>query len=119
MNLTIYHNPSCSKSREALNHLTDNGYQINVILYLKNTLNKEQLQKILVQIDMNTIQLIRKNEDDWKSIKDRNEFSENEILELLVANPKLIERPIITNKNSGVLGRPLEKLINFLKKNKP
>ena len=119
MNLAIYHNPRCSKSREALNHLTDNGYQTNVVLYLKNTLNKEQLQKILVQIDMNAIQLIRKNEDDWKSITDRNGFSENEILELLIANPKLIERPIITNKNSGVLGRPLEKLINFLKKNKP
>ena len=65
---------------------------------------------------MNAIGIIRKNEADWKSIANRKDLSENEVLELLVAKPKLIERPIITNIKSGVLGRPLEKLKDFLKK---
>jgi arsenate reductase len=74
MDLTIYYNPRCRKSREALNYLIDQGHQPNVVLYLKNSLNKEQLKKILIQIDMNAIGIIRKNEADWKSHSKQKRF---------------------------------------------
>ena len=110
----IYHNPRCRKSREALLLLEDLGLKFLVINYLTEPLSKSKLQEILVKIKLKPSQLIRKNEADWKAVPNRNELTQDQILDVLVEFPKTIERPIVTYKDKGVLARPIENLISLL-----
>ena len=111
---TIYHNPRCRKSREALQYLKDQGAALKIINYLNEPLKKEELQTILNQIGLQPSQIIRKNEADWKAVPNRNELTQDQILDVLVEFPKTIERPIVTYKDKGVLARPIENLISLL-----
>ena len=85
-----------------------------VVNYLTEPLSKSKLQKILVKIKLKPSQLIRKNEADWKAVPNRNELTQDQILDVLVEFPKTIERPIVTYKDKGVLARPIENLISLL-----
>ena len=85
-----------------------------VINYLTEPLSKSKLQEILVKIKLKPSQLIRKNEADWKAVPNRNELTQDQILDVLVEFPKTIERPIVTYKDKGVLARPIENLISLL-----
>ena len=114
--ILIYHNPRCRKSREALDYLNNSGIDYNLVLYLSNPLSKITLENLLFKLKINAIDLIRKNELLWKSKFSKKNLTENEIISIMLENPKLIERPIIENENSAVIGRPIEKLIDFLKK---
>ena len=113
--LKIYHNPRCRKSREALHLLQEEKVEHEVILYLENPLTKGALQELLEKIKLQPSALVRKNEKEWKAIPDRKTISESQILDALVSFPKLIERPIVEGKTSGVLARSIENLIEFLK----
>ncbi len=114
--ISIYHNPRCRKSREALDYLNNSGVNYNLILYLSNPINKITLDNLLFKLKINAIDLVRKNELLWKSEYSKKKLTENELISIMLENPKLIERPIIENENSAVIGRPIEKLIDFLKK---
>ena len=85
-----------------------------VVNYLTEPLSKSKLQEILVKIKLKPSQLIRKNEADWKAVPNRNELTQDQILDVLVEFPKTIERPIVTYKDKGVLARPIENLISLL-----
>jgi arsenate reductase (glutaredoxin) len=112
--ITIYHNPRCSKSRQGLELLEKSGKPFEVIKYLDNNLTFEQLKNIIELLDIKPIDLIRKSESIWKSdFKDKN-LNSTEIIDAMVKNPKLIERPIVINGNKGVLGRPTEKILEIL-----
>lgn len=111
---TIYHNPRCRKSREALQYLKHHGKEVTVVNYLNESLSKLTLKEILVQIELQPSQLVRKNEGDWKAVANRNLLTEDQILDILVEYPKVLERPIVISKDSGVLARPLGNLISFL-----
>ncbi|MGB0601142.1 MAG: arsenate reductase (glutaredoxin) [Flavobacteriaceae bacterium] len=111
---TIYHNPRCRKSREALQYLEDQGAALKIVNYLNEPLKKAELKAILNQIGQHPSEIVRKNEADWKAVPNRNELTEDQILEVLVEFPKTIERPIVTSNNKGVLARPLENLISFI-----
>lgn len=113
----IYHNPRCRKSREALQLLQEQNIDHQVILYLETPLNKKELKGLLKKIQLQPSDILRKNEAQWKALPDRKTMSEAEILVALVSFPKLIERPIVIDENSGVLARPIENLIDFLKDN--
>ena len=115
MKLTIYHNPRCRKSREALHHLEENNYSIEVIDYLKETLSPDEIKTILSLLNYSPEELIRKNEAIWKSDFKGTQMTDNEVIQALSDYPKLIERPIISNGQKAVIARPIEKLINFLK----
>ena len=115
MKLTIYHNPRCRKSREALTYLEENGYQPTVVDYQKELLSKDDLTKLLKQLDYTAEELVRKNEAIWKADFKGKNWSEEELIVALTSHPKLIERPIISNGNQAVIARPIEKLITFLK----
>ena len=114
--ISIYHNPRCRKSREALDYLNNSGIDYNLVLYLSKPLSKITLENLLFKLKINAIDLIRKNELLWKSEFSKKNLTENEIISIMLENPKLIERPIIENENSAVIGRPIEKLYDFLKK---
>ena len=114
--ILIYHNPRCRKSREALDYLNNSGIDYNLVLYLSKPLSKITLENLLFKLKINAIDLVRKNELLWKSEFSKKNLTENEIISIMLENPKLIERPIIENENSAVIGRPIEKLYDFLKK---
>ena len=112
--LTIFHNPRCKKSREALQYLEAKGYPIEIVRYLDTPFQKDNLKEILNKIRIRPSEVVRKNEAQWKAFENRNELSEEQILEALVKYPKLIERPLVMDSQSGVLARPLENLKLFL-----
>ena len=114
MSLTIYHNPRCRKSREAIRFLEEKGVSFNIVKYLDQPFDVNSLGEVLKKIDMKPSEIVRRKEILWKKEYDCNNLSEDQILELLVEQPRLIERPIVTVGNKGVLARPIESLIEFL-----
>lgn len=115
MNLKIYHNPRCRKSREALQYLEETKQSFDIINYIDKRLSKAEIEQLLKELGYQPEELIRKNEAIWKEQYKGKDLSVDELVSALSENPKLIERPIISNGKSAVIARPLEKLINFLK----
>ncbi len=112
--ITIWHNNRCSKSREAKALLEDSNLDFEVFEYLKNDFSKEELLKIMAQLKIKDIkEMLRKKETEYKELDIENR-SQNEILDLVVQNPKLVERPIIIKDNKAVIARPMENLTNLL-----
>ncbi|AHG18973.1 arsenate reductase [Chania multitudinisentens RB-25] len=115
-NVTLYHNPRCSKSRETLALLEQRGVEPNVVLYLETPLSVEELKKLLRELGFSSArELMRKKEDLYKELKLADEsLSEEQLLQAMVANPKLIERPIVVKGNQARLGRPPELVLEIL-----
>ena len=112
--LTVYHNPRCRKSREALNYINQLNIDYNIVLYLTNPLNEVSLKNLLSNLKIKAIDLVRKNELLWKSEFLKKKLNEDEIISIMIANPKLIERPIIKYQDQAIIGRPIEKIYDFL-----
>ncbi len=108
--MKIYHNSRCTKSRQGLALLQNAGVDLEIIEYLKNPLNKDELKDLLKKLGIPAIELIRKNEAIWKEQFKTKNLSETELIDAMVQFPKLIERPIVVNGNSAVIGRPTEKI---------
>jgi arsenate reductase len=113
--ITIWHNNRCGKSREAKTILEEKNLEFTVFEYLKEAFSKEELLKVMTQLGIKDInEMLRTKEALYKELDIKNK-SQNEILDLVVENPKLVERPIIIKDNKAVIARPMENLINFLK----
>ena len=113
----MYHNPSCSKSRICLEFLQAEKMEFVLLSYLKNPLSVEDLTALLSKLEMRPSELVRKNEVVFKDAAKTKELSEEDILQLMLENPKLIERPIVEVDGKAVLARPLERLEAFLQTN--
>lgn len=111
---TLYHNPRCSKSREALQILQQANEPVEVVLYLKDPLSEGALKKITQQLGVSAIELIRKNEPVWKQNYKGKSLSEDELITAMVNNPKLIERPIAIKNDKAVIGRPPSEVLKVL-----
>lgn len=105
--IVIHHNPRCSKSREALEILKNSGKEFIIREYLKNPLSENELAGLLEKLELPPLQLIRQNESIWKDDYKALNLSDWELICLMVKHPKLIERPVIENKNMAVIGRPV------------
>lgn len=115
MSVTIYHNPRCSKSRETLALLEQNNVTPNVVEYLKTPLNHEQISQLLDQLGFSSArQLMRTKEDAYKALNLKEETNESALVNAMVENPKLIERPIVQNSGKAALGRPPENVLSVL-----
>lgn len=114
--MTIYHNKRCKKSREGLEILENSGKEFQVREYLKEPLSENELSALLEKLKMAPIQLIRTNEGIWKEKFRDKDFSDQELITIMTKYPKLIERPIIENKNAAVIGRPSVTIEKFLEK---
>lgn len=112
--IKIYHNPRCSKSRQGLAILEESGKAYEIVKYLENEVDVEQLKAIISKLGIKPIDLVRKNEAIWKSNYKGKSLSDKEIIDAMVTNPKLIERPIVVNKNNAVVGRPPEIILNII-----
>jgi len=115
-NVTIYHNPRCSKSRETLALLEQHGVTPAVVLYLETPPSVDQLKKLLKELGFNSArELMRKKEDLYKALKLADEsLSETQLLQAMVDNPKLIERPIVVKGTQARIGRPPEQVLEIL-----
>ena len=112
--IKIYHNNRCSKSRAGLKLLEDSGKEYRVINYLETVPTFEELKKIISILKINPIDLVRKNELVWKENFKNKTLSDDEIIDIMLKYPKIIERPIVINENKGVIGRPTEKILEIL-----
>jgi arsenate reductase (glutaredoxin) len=113
--VTLYHNPRCSKSREALNLLREQGQEPDVVLYLETPPNAKTLKALLVKLGINARDLLRKGEDAYKELNLADEkLSEAALIKAMVENPNLIERPIAINGNKAVIGRPPENVLQII-----
>lgn len=113
--VTIYHNPRCSKSRQALQLLQEHGHVPQVVEYLKTPPDKEQLKKILDLLNVEPRQLMRTGEKGYKELGlDRPDLSRDELIEAMVRHPILIERPIVLTQGKAAIGRPPEKVLEIL-----
>lgn len=114
-NIKIWHNPRCSKSRNALNLLEEKGIDAQVFKYLEESPSKEQLIEVIKLLNIKPSELLRKGEDIYKELNLKNETDEDKIIDAMVSNPKLIERPIIIRDGKAVIARPIENLEELLK----
>lgn len=112
--IQIYHNPRCGKSREGLAILEESGKEFEIIKYLENTPDKKELQGIIKKLNIAPIDLIRKNESIWKEQFEEKNLSGEDIIEAMIANPILIERPIVINGNKAMIGRPPIKIATII-----
>ncbi|TLF44630.1 arsenate reductase (glutaredoxin) [Maribacter aurantiacus] len=108
--IKIYHNPRCRKSREGLEILEDSGKEFEVVKYLEDVPSKEELRQVLQCLGISAENLVRKNETIWKENYKNRLLTEEEILDAMIENPKLIERPIVIKNNTAVIGRPPENI---------
>ncbi len=112
--IKIYHNARCSKSRQGLELLENSGKEFEIIKYLENIPTNEELTSIIEKLQIKPIDLVRKNEAIWKEQFKGKELSDKELISAMIQYPKLIERPIVVNKNKAVIGRPIENITTII-----
>ncbi|MCC4265367.1 arsenate reductase (glutaredoxin) [Oceanimonas baumannii] len=116
MNLFIYHNPRCSKSRETLALLKQQGLEPEIIKYLDTPPDAEQIKVLLSQLGMSSArELMRTKEELYKTLELAGVTDEDALIAAMTANPKLIERPIVVCNGKAALGRPPEQVLDILK----
>lgn len=114
--VVIWHNPKCSKSRNALNLLEEKNINSKIFNYLESKPTKEEIINILKMLNINAKDLLRKGETIYKELNLKDENDENKLINAMVENPILIERPIIIDNNKAVIARPIENMELLLKK---
>jgi len=112
--IQIYHNPRCSKSREGLQILENEGKNFEVIKYLETIPSQKELTRIVSLLGIAPIDLVRKNEAIWKSDFKGKTLSDSQIIDAMIAHPKLIERPIVINDNKAIIGRPPSAILDII-----
>ena len=113
--VTIWHNPRCSKSRNSMTLLEEKGVDAKVVKYLDTPPTKEELKTLLSQLGMSARELMRTKEDIYKELNLKDEMNEDKLIEAMVANPKLIERPIVIKDGKAAIGRPIENIVELIK----
>ena len=111
---TIYHNPRCSKSREALTLLQDSGITPKVVEYLKDVPTRKELELLVMQLGIPASELVRKNEALYKEKYKGLQLNEHEWIRVMHENPQLIERPVVVKGHKAVVGRPMENVKDLL-----
>lgn len=115
MSVTIYHNPRCSKSRQTLALLREKGAEPEIVEYLKTPPGADELKAILAKLGIGPRDLIRKKEALYKELGlDNPSLSDDELIAAMIANPRLIERPIVIKGKKAALGRPPESVLDIL-----
>lgn len=112
--VTIWHNPKCSKSREALKLLEEKGTAYEVFKYLETSPSRQEIADLLQKLGISARELMRTKEDLYKELGLAAVMEEAKLIDALADYPKLIERPILIEDDRALIGRPVEKVIAFL-----
>ena len=112
--IEIYHNPRCTKSRETLKLLESKGIQPKIVEYLKDVPSSEELKAIINKLGISAYDLLRRKEAIFKEQFKGQTYNDDEWIQVMINNPKLIERPIVINGDKAEIGRPPEKVLSIL-----
>ena len=112
--MIIWHNPKCSKSREALKLLEEKGGEFEVFKYLDTPPSRGEIVALLGKLGVSARELMRTKEEIYKELGLSKVEDEEKLIDALAEHPKLIERPIVIDGNRAIIGRPVEKSIEFL-----
>ena len=116
MGLKILHNPRCSKSRQTLAILSDNGIDVDIIEYLKDVPSEKTLRQIIDILGIKPRELLRKGEVVYKENNLRREdLTDDDLIQFMLDNPILIERPIVYDDKRAVIGRPPDNVLKLIK----
>ncbi len=113
--ITIWHNPKCSKSREALSIMDENGCEKEIIKYLETNPDKETITNLLKMLGITPRELMRTKEEIYKELKLKDESDDEKLIQAMAQNPKLIERPVLIKNGRAIIGRPTSIIAEFLK----
>ena len=115
MTVKILHNPRCSKSRETLKIIEEQGHTVTIIEYLKGAITENQLTDILEQLKLNPRDLLRKGEKIYKelTLSDKS-LTDQDLIKAMIEHPILIERPIVISPKGARIGRPPESVLEIL-----
>jgi arsenate reductase (glutaredoxin) len=113
--IQILHNPRCGKSRNCLAFLENTKEEIQVVHYLTNVPSYGELQEIIIKLAIKPIELLRTKEKIWIENYKNKTLSDQEIIQAMVSNPILIERPIVIKGEKAIIGRETDKIMAFLK----
>src|SRR5690606_26419757 len=111
---TLYHNPRCSKSREALHLLEKEGETIEIVKYLEKPPSHQELKQVIELLGIKPIELVRSQEPEWRENYKSKRRPDKEIVGAMIEKPKLIERPLAINGTHAVIGRPPKKVLDIL-----
>ncbi len=112
--IIIYHNPRCSKSREGLCEIESLNQPFEIRKYLEEPFSESELKEVIQKLQIKPIELVRTKETTWVENYKGKELNDEDIINAMLQNPKLIERPIIVNGNKAVIARPKEKINEIL-----
>jgi arsenate reductase len=112
--VTIWHNPKCSKSREAMEIVAQNGCKVDVIKYLEKSPDENKIRTVLKMLGIKPRELMRTKEDVYKELNLKDENSDDALIKAMAEHPKLIERPIIIKEGRAIIGRPTDRIAQFL-----
>jgi len=113
-NVTIWHNPRCSKSRNAAALLEEKGVEAEVVKYLDTPPSKEEIKALLKMLGITARELMRTKEAIYKELGLKDVDDEEKLIDAMAENPKLIERPIVIKNGKAAIGRPIENIIALL-----
>ena len=115
MTVTIYHNPRCSKSRQTLELIQSKGISPIIIEYLKSNLTRSEINLIAELLNENVRSIIRNTENAYNALNLADaSLSKDTLIDAIVNNPELLQRPIVLNGDTAVIGRPPEKVLDIL-----
>ena len=109
--ITVYEKPTCTTCRKVAKALTENGVDFEKVNYYIQPFTKTQLKTLLDKMNMLPSELLRKNEKVYKELDFKNKnYSETQILAMMIKNPDLVQRPIIEKGKNAILARPPERI---------
>ncbi|PSJ23439.1 arsenate reductase (glutaredoxin) [Halomonas sp. ND22Bw] len=111
--ITLLHNPRCSKSRQALALLEERGVAVQVRRYLDDPLDGAELRALMARVTAEPRELVRTGEAEWKALEADRDDSE-QVIEAIVAHPKILQRPIADDGQRAIIGRPPEDILALL-----
>lgn len=112
--ITIYHNTRCTKSREACSILDKKGIPFETVEYLKTPLNQTEIKALLQKLNIKAEELVRKSEPLYKEKFAAKKYTEAQWVKIFTEHPILIERPILVKGNKAIIGRPVERVVEFI-----
>ena len=110
----LLHNPRCRKSREGLQFLKSKKIEFETVLYLLNRLNKNQIEEIIDNSELNPIDFVRKQEKIWKEMFKNKLLSKNQVIQAIFEHPKIMQRPIFISENKSIIANPPENSLKIL-----
>ena len=112
--IQVFHNPRCGKSRACLAFLNESGKEFEIVKYLETVPTFDELSSIIKKLGISPLELVRQKEKLWTEEFKSKKLSDEDIIGAMIANPILIERPIVVNGNRAVIARPSEKAASII-----